>query len=260
MEQWLTVEQLQDNLLFSAEKASALNEKIQMLDPRLYLFCGYSPTEPTGDSRLDVLHGILNFFRMTTDTIPLWKSLLERDGIFASFVFEADVRKLSAIDEKKNHLRAYLAHNISSENGPTHTIHRKSFSDWETLNTLAMGISSSEGSFYALCDLLEDAETVEKILNRILDRMLESSPEEKANLVQAFIEGILYWYKSNSRRIVLDGFIDKCMKTTYECDPEEDGYEEYRDNVLRWYLVEAGHDQKKIIKKDTTFCVHTEGD
>lgn len=240
-----------ENLLFSSKPAEEINRAIQAVDEKLFLFCNYNPLPLTGNTRLDVHNAILNLFRATVDSVPLWSQLRKcwgwRSKKDTSFDFSpylsADVLQvLQDADSKQDHLRAYLAHNNHEHTSTGHKAHILAFRDWETLATGEQGLNTAEGAAFALESLLTLGDQLENALRNMVTTMAESA--DRAYIAQAITDQVIYWYTENTRQQMFLSFVDRGVS---RCN-----YKTSRNALIKDYLRRADvelTDPKESTKK-----------
>ena len=183
---------MHDNLLFSAQKAQELDELAQKIDPRLIMFCGYTPDENYFHPEAGFTKGCLNLYKCTVDGMILWKKLT--NSAYKKHLPADGEETLKELDDKQDILRSILAHNNAEENGFSQKQRIEEYKKW-VANVTGTPVLDTEAKYQlALNAVLDLGERMFLLLKTFLINAMNASRWEKDKLVRSWISDTASWY------------------------------------------------------------------
>lgn len=189
--------------IVTRDEAEALNRKVQqVLDPRLFLVCNYSPTPgiPLGeDSRF--LYGVQDLYKFAVDS----------SGIIKNFKFVTGCAwqyfsVISQVLDEVGVLRSVLDHSQDPLNGMQEEDTLTAYTTW--MQSLLSKPAPATNEDYRI--LNEELALMKEDLVQELERQLDYiagsySPSRKQDVVSKWIDKTLYWYSNNTKTAIYTG-------------------------------------------------------
>lgn len=199
---------MSNNLLFSRKRSEELDRLAQDIDPRLVLFCEYTPIEQYLSNESGFILGCLNLYKCTVDGMILWSELRDEDSDLSKLMSPQMSQQLAEIHRQQSFLRAMFAHN-NSENVCANQYRRiKNYKDW-LVQTVGADTLSTEADFCsALARIKKTGDDLYSILHELLSRIKTLKEAEQEKIINKWITCAAEWYTKNKyNEIYKDLFI-----------------------------------------------------
>ena len=195
-----------NNPIISAQTAEEINEKVQrLIDPKLFLFCNYSPTRVYSFSEDGAyLVAIQDLYKFAIDTSPILKKIhiiLPKGSVYQ---FQDLKRSIECVDM----LRSVLDHSQNILNGLEQKKRLDEFLLWQQSVLHTNSEPQTNEDFAKLYAELERiAQTLLAQVDKLV-RMIAALPlKEKEESVRKWIDILLAWYGSNTKTEIYKGIL-----------------------------------------------------
>lgn len=187
--------------IIGKEKAEEINKSLQeMIDPRLFFFCNYTPTPFTpgpGNDEAQILVAVQDLYKFAFDSTFVFKKFI---------IKEASPEAKTALDFIET-LRSVIDHNQSEFNGFTEKNYLKKYNNIFSKNNFASLYESLKEAADTLIDAADDFIKT------------KSKCENKEEFVESWIEETIKWYSQTVKSSIFWGvLIDKlgyCDDSTF---------------------------------------------
>lgn len=197
---------MSDNLLFSRKKSDELDRLAQEIDPRLVLFCEYTPVERYLSNESGFILGCLNLYKCTVDGMILWSALRDDSSYLSTLLPPQMSQKLADIHKQQGYLRAMFAHNNSEDACETQYLRICDYKRWlsQTVGVDTMETEAHFGS--ALAGIEQIGDTLYSILCELINRIKALAKPEQEIAIDEWIDFAAEWFSQKKYHEIYKGW------------------------------------------------------
>lgn len=208
---------MNNNLLFSKEKSEELDKLAQEIDPRLILFCDYTPIEQYSSNEAGFILGCLNLYKCTVDGMLLWSKLRDEKSCFVQHLPTNGLETLKTIEKQQAYLRSIFAHNNCADSGEYQYRRIRDYEDWLLKATGKKQLLTESEYGYALNELKNIGNSLYDVLHVFLSNLKSLIELDKEVVVYAWIEVAADWYSKKKYYEIYKGMLNNHIWSRQDC-------------------------------------------
>lgn len=197
---------MSDNLLFSKKKSEELNQLAQEIDPRLILFCEYTPIEQYQANESGFILGCLNLYKCTVDGLILWSTLRDNNSYLSSLLPIGKLQELVNIHDQQGYLRAIFAHNNSEDACESQASRIVAYKHW-LKDAVGVDTLTTDVHFHsALARIEKIGDDLYSILSGFINNVKALTGSARTVAIHKWIDCAAEWYSQKKYHEIYKGW------------------------------------------------------